>query len=166
MIPQISFGKSAFGKLPLSQLSGNLDRGDNFQASIGFAVCSPSMLRSREIGAMRIPRRVLFLLLVSLLGVSLAGCPSRESISKINHDPARFAGKEISVMGQVTDSFGAAGTGVFQIDDGTGTMWVFSKGYGVPGSGGKVAVTGVIQQGFAFGGRNFATILLETKPRH
>jgi hypothetical protein len=105
-------------------------------------------------------------MLVSVAGLLMAGCPRRESIAKINQDPARFAGKQISVAGRVTDSFGAAGTGVFQIDDGTGTMWVFSKGYGVPGGGAKVAVTGVIQQGFAFGGRNFATILLETERRH
>ena len=45
-------------------------------------------------------------------------------------------------------------------------MWVFSKNYGVPGSGAKLAVTGRIQQAFAFGGRNFATILLETERRH
>lgn len=114
----------------------------------------------------RMRTRFLCVLLVSAAGLLLAGCPSRESVAKINQDPARFAGKEISIAGQVTDSFGAAGTGVFQIDDGTGTMWVFSKGYGVPGGGAKVAVTGVIQQGFAFGGRNFATILRETQPRH
>jgi len=104
-----------------------------------------------------------------LLGVGialLAGCPPRESIAKINQDPGRFAGKEISIAGRVTDSFGAMGTGVFQLDDGTGTMWVFSKRYGVPGSGAKLAVTGVIEQGFAFGGRNFATILRETERRH
>jgi hypothetical protein len=110
--------------------------------------------------------RFFCMLLVSAAAIFLAGCPPRERIAKINQDPARFAGKEISIAGRVTDSFGAAGTGVFQIDDGTGTMWVFSKGYGVPGGGAKVAVTGVIQQGFAFGGRNFATILVETKPRH
>jgi len=114
----------------------------------------------------RIHTRVLSFFLLSLVAMLLAGCPRHESIAKINQDPARFVGKEISIAGQVTDSFGAAGSGVFQIDDGTGTMWVFSKGYGVPGGGAKVAATGVIQQGFAFGGRNFATILLETKPRH
>ena len=110
--------------------------------------------------------KILFVLIVGLAGVLLAGCPPRESIATINQDPGRFAGKEISIAGQVTDSFGAAGTGVFQLDDGTGTMWVFSKKYGVPGSGAKVAVTGHIQQAFAFGGRNFATILLETERRH
>jgi hypothetical protein len=110
--------------------------------------------------------KILFVLLVGLAGVLLAGCPPRESIAKINQDPGRFAGKEISIAGQVTDSFGAVGTGVFQLDDGTGAMWVFSKHYGVPGSGAKLAVTGRIRQGFAFGGRNFATILFETERRH
>ena len=110
--------------------------------------------------------KIFFVLIVGLAGLLLAGCPPRESIAKINQDPGRFAGKQISIAGQVTDSFGAVGTGVFQLDDGTGSMWVFSKNYGVPGSGAKVAVTGHIQQGFAFGGRNFATILLETERRH
>ena len=110
--------------------------------------------------------KILSVLLVGLAGLLLAGCPRRESIAKINQDPGKYAGREISIAGQVTDSFGAVGTGVFQLDDGTGAMWVFSKNYGVPGSGAKVAVSGRIQQGFAFGGRNFATILLETERRH
>ena len=110
--------------------------------------------------------KILSVLLVGLGGLLLAGCPPRESIAKINQDPGRFAGRQISIAGQVTDSFGAVGTGVFQLDDGTGSMWVFSKNYGVPGSGAKVAVIGHIQQGFAFGGRNFATILFETERRH
>jgi len=111
-------------------------------------------------------RRAFLAVLVGMTALLLAGCPPRESIAKINEDPARFAGKEISIAGRVTDSFGALGSGVFQIDDGTGTMWVFSKGYGVPGNGAKLAVAGVIEQGFAFGGRNFATILRETERRH
>jgi hypothetical protein len=96
----------------------------------------------------------------------LAGCPPRESIAKINRDPGRYAGKEITIAGRVVDSFGALGNGVFEIDDGTGTMWVFSEHYGVPGAGAKVAVIGRVEQAFAFGGRNFATILKETESRH
>jgi hypothetical protein len=114
----------------------------------------------------RMRANVVSLLLVSLAALLLAGCPHHENIAEINQDPARFAGKEISIAGRVTDSFGAMGTGVFQVDDGTGTIWVYSKGYGVPGGGAKVAVTGVIEQGFAFGGRSFATILAETQSRH
>jgi hypothetical protein len=113
-----------------------------------------------------VQNRILCALLLSFAGILLAGCPPRESIAKINQDPGRFAGKEIAIAGRVTDSFGAMGTGVFQIDDGTGTLWVFSKKFDVPGSGAKVAVVGHIEQGFAFGGRNFALILLETERRH
>jgi hypothetical protein len=82
--------------------------------------------------------------MVRQIGLLLAGCPPRESIEKINRDPGRFAGKEIPIAGRVTDSFGALGTGVFQIDDGTGTMWVLSEKYGVPGNGNDLAVTGRI----------------------
>ena len=114
----------------------------------------------------RMRNRVLSVLSLGLGMLLLAGCPPRESIAKINQDPGRFAGKEISIAGQVTDSFGALGSGVFQVDDGTGSMWVFSAKYGVPGSGVKLAVTGHIEQGFAFGGRNFAIILRETERRH
>jgi hypothetical protein len=113
----------------------------------------------------RISTRALSVVVVSLTVVFLAGCPPRESIARINQDPARYAGKEITIAGRVTDSFGALGSGIFQIDDGTGTMWVFSEKYGVPGNGANLAVTGRIQQGFAFGGRNVATILRETEPR-
>jgi len=109
---------------------------------------------------------VLLLSLIVVTALLLAGCPPRESIADINRDPGRYAGKEISIAGRVADSFGALGSGVFQIDDGTGTMWVFSEHYGTPGSGAKVAVVGRVEQGFAFGGRNFATILKETQRRH
>jgi hypothetical protein len=96
----------------------------------------------------------------------LAGCPPGTSISKIARDPGRYTGKEVTIAGRVTDSYGALGRGMFQVNDGTGTMWVYSDGFGVPSNGLKVAVTGRVQQGFSFGGRSFATILSETKARH
>lgn len=110
--------------------------------------------------------RILAALLLIAGTIALAGCPPRTTIANINRDPGRYANREVSIAGRVTDSFGALGNGVFQIDDGTGTMWVFSQGFGVPGNGAKVAVTGVISQGFSFGGRSFATILKQTERRH
>ena len=127
---------------------------------------SANLRKSQEDGVTRINARALFVALACLAVLLLAGCPPRESIAKINLDPGRFAGKEITIAGRVTDSFGALGTGAFQIDDGTGTMWVFSEKFGIPSSGANLAVTGVIQQGFAIAGRNFATILRETQRRH
>jgi hypothetical protein len=105
-----------------------------------------------------------FLLLWAVL--LFTGCPSHVSIANINRDPGRYAGKEVTVAGHVNDSYGALGSGVFEIDDGTGTMWVYSSGFGMPSNGTKVAVTGRVAQGFSFAGRSFATIVKETKARH
>jgi hypothetical protein len=95
----------------------------------------------------------------------LAACPPRESIQSINRDPGRFHGREITVAGRVVNSFAVMGVGAFEIDDGTGRLWIFSERYGVPGRGAGIAVTGRIEQGFSLGGRNFATILRETRGR-
>jgi hypothetical protein len=96
----------------------------------------------------------------------LAACPGRESIARINRDPGRFAGHEVTIAGRVVNSFGAMGTGVFEVDDGTGRMWVFSEQYGIPGRDVTIAVSGRLEQGFSFHGRNFATILRQTRRRH
>lgn len=115
---------------------------------------------------LNIRSRIVVVLLVAGFSLCLAGCPQRTTIAKINNDPAHFAGKEVTIAGTVSGSFGALGTGVFEVDDGTGRMWVYSQNYGVPGNGARVAVTGTITQGFTFGGRSFATILRETQRRH
>ena len=110
--------------------------------------------------------KILSLVLLSLGSLCLAGCPQRTTIDRINLDPGRFAGKEVTIAGHVVNSFGAMGSGVFEVEDGTGHLWVFSERFGIPGRDARVAVTGHIEQGFAFGGRNYATILRETKRRH
>jgi hypothetical protein len=114
----------------------------------------------------KLHNRILFVFLIALWTVWLTGCPPRVTVAEINRDPGRFAGKEVTVAGRVSSSFGALGTGVFEVDDGTGRVWVYSENYGVPGNGAKVAVTGRIEQGFSFGGRSFATVIRETRRRH
>ncbi|MGH9501901.1 MAG: hypothetical protein ACRD20_03530 [Terriglobales bacterium] len=96
----------------------------------------------------------------------LAGCPTRTSIERINRDPGRYAGREVAIGGRVSNSFGLLGSGVYQVEDGTGQMWVYSQRYGVPRNGAKVGIRGTISQGFSFGGRSFAVILKETERRH
>ena len=119
-----------------------------------------------EVGLVRLRGRLSLTLLLVVGTLVLAACPSRTSIERINRDPGRYAGKEVAIAGHVTTSFGALGTGVYEVDDGSGRMWVFSERYGVPSDGTKVAVTGRIEQGFSFGGRSFATIMRETERRH
>ena len=93
----------------------------------------------------------------------MAGCSTHASIADINKDPGQYAGKDVSIRGTVSQGFSALGNGIFQMDDGTGHMWVYSPNFGVPGNGNNVAVTGHVQQGFAFGGRNFGVILQQTE---
>ena len=112
------------------------------------------------------PKAILTTLMLAAAMLLLAGCPPSTKISDIEKDPSKYANKDVTVAGRVSTSYGALGTGMFQIDDGSGTMWVYSQNHGVPGNGTKVAVTGRISQGFSFGGRSFAMILRQTQPRH
>lgn len=94
----------------------------------------------------------------------LTACPSQTSISKINADPGRYKGKEVGIAGTVTDSYGVAGTGAYEIDDGTGRIWVATRN-GVPARGAKVGAKGYVHNGFNFGGRSFGTVMEETDRR-
>jgi hypothetical protein len=114
----------------------------------------------------RLHSRISLALLLVLGTLILAACPTRTSIERINRDPGRYVGKEVAIGGRVTSSFGALGSGVFEVDDGSGRMWVFSERYGVPSNGAKVGVRGRLEQGFSFGGRTFATVLRESERRH
>jgi hypothetical protein len=98
-----------------------------------------------------------------LAALGLTGCSTHTSIADINRDPGHFTGKEITIGGQASNAFGAFGNGVFQVDDGTGNIWVFSQNFALPGNGSRVSVTGQVQQGFSFGGRNYGVIFRQTK---
>ena len=109
--------------------------------------------------------RIILSFSLAVLSLALTGCPERKSISEITGDPGRYMDKEVTVVGRVTRSYGALGTGVFEIDDGTGRLWVFSEKYGVPSKDVYIGVTGRIIPGVTYGGRNYGTGMQETK-RH
>jgi hypothetical protein len=108
------------------------------------------------------------LALVAVLGgivLLLAGCPEQTSIGHINSDPGSFMNKEVTVAGTVTHSFGLLGNGVYEVNDGTGSIWVLSQGYGVPSDGARVGVTGTVIPTVEFAGKNYATGIRETRHR-
>ena len=110
---------------------------------------------------MRSFRRVA-LLPVLIAGVmAFSGCPSGTTVSRINSDPGRYRNREVALTGRVTDSWGIAGTGAYQIDDGTGSIWV-STTQGVPARGARVGVRGTVRTSFVVAGRSFGTIIQET----
>src|SRR5262249_17097805 len=103
--------------------------------------------------------------LAGMMIAAIAGCTTATTIRKIQNDPGKFYGKQVGIKGRVTSSYGALGQGIYQIDDGTGKMWVLSEGYGVPGKDADVKVTGQVVDSVSFGGRSYATALRQTKRR-
>lgn len=92
-----------------------------------------------------------------------SACSRRISIESINHDPGQFRDHEITVAGRVANSFVSGNVSAFEIDDGTGRLWVFRDSTKVPIRNSSMKVTGIIAQGFPFAGRNFVITLRETQ---
>ena len=84
-----------------------------------------------------------FLVLCALV---MSGC-EQKTISQIKADPHRYADHNVSVVGKVTRSFSILGRGAYEIDDGTGKLWIVSQ-TGVPREGARVLVNGKIRDGF------------------
>jgi hypothetical protein len=100
--------------------------------------------------------------LIALAAMLLTACPPRVRIGELKMDPGRYGGREISVAGNVSNSFGLMGIGAFEVDDGTGKIWVMSQNYGVPSKGARVGVKGRVIQGASLGGRNLGLALQAT----
>jgi hypothetical protein len=109
-------------------------------------------------------KRVLLVLAVSFMAIFLAAC-DRKKIADINADPGSFANKEVAIAGRVTQSIGVLSTGIYQIDDGTGSLWVLSESRGVPSKGALIGVKGRITPTLTFLGVNYATVMRETDRR-
>ena len=73
----------------------------------------------------------------------LPGC-EQKTINHILADPQRYANHEVEVVGKVARSYSVLGHGAYQVDDGTGILWVVSK-TGVPREGARVGVKGTIR---------------------
>lgn len=113
---------------------------------------------------MHLAKRFWVLGLILAATLVFTACPSQTTISRINADPGRYRNKEVGIVGTVTDSYGVLGQGAYEIDDGTGRLWVVTR-RGVPSKGSRVGTKGKVYTGFNFGGRSFGTVLEETDRR-
>jgi hypothetical protein len=113
------------------------------------------------------PNKTAAIAVTAILGsvLLLAGCPTSLKIADIEKDPGRYMNKQVTVSGKVTSSYGVLGMGMFQVNDGSGSIWVLSENYGVPGQDTTATVTGQLVQTASFGGKNYSNVLRETKPR-
>ncbi len=105
--------------------------------------------------------RVLVSLMFLTCVVFLTACPKQTTINQLNGDPARYRGKEVVLVGTVTNSFGALGQGAYELSDETGKIWVVTQ-RGVPSKGARVGAVGKYMNGVNWGGRSFGSALQET----
>jgi hypothetical protein len=100
------------------------------------------------------------LLLVAV--AALGACSSTTQIGDLLADPGRYDGRKVRVEGEVGSSVGLLGHGAYQIDDGTGSLPVVSKQFGVPAQRTHVTVEGIFHALFTLGSRSVA-ILEQTR---
>ena len=103
-----------------------------------------------------------FLTIATLLVIS--GCKGTTPIKTLLDDPGRSNGKQVQIAGEVTKSPAMPGSYAFEVDDGTGKIFVISKEHGTPPEGTKVVVKGVFYASFSSQTQEFAAVV-ETEPR-
>ena len=94
--------------------------------------------------------KLLFAMVLASAVLVLVGCESK-TINQILAEPQRYKNHDVGITGNVVRSFSVLGAGAYQVDDGTGKMWVVAKN-NVPREGARVGVKGKIQDGFNLGG--------------
>ena len=105
--------------------------------------------------------RSLLILAFVLVFAAAPAALAKTSINKINADPGKYYNKKVSIEGTVTDSYGVLGQGAYELDDGTGRIWVIAE-RAVPARGSRVEAKGHVITGFVYHGRNLAAALRET----
>lgn len=110
--------------------------------------------------------KALLIAIAFALGIFATGCPQRRSIADIEADPGRYNGKEVVIVGVVTDSYGLSipGTGIsggaYKVDDGTGSIWVLTD-QSVPGKGAELGIKGTVRTGVNWKGKNYGLGMTE-----
>lgn len=109
---------------------------------------------------MHLLRKAFFISIIVASALALAACPSKTTIAKINQNPSRYQNQQVGLIGTVTDSYGVLGNGIYELDDGTGRIWVMTT-RGVPTRGTRVGVSGRVHTGVSYGGRTYGLGLQE-----
>jgi hypothetical protein len=94
-------------------------------------------------------KNVLIFSAFALFALTMSGC-ERKSINQILADPSRYSNREVTVAGEVVKSVSVMGRGAYELDDGTGKLWIVSE-KGVPREGARVLVTGTIRDAYNLG---------------
>ena len=133
-------------------------------------VSLPAQSKQQKEIAMTRTFKILAVLALSLTALLAAGCPEHRTVSDLERNPGKYNGKEVTVVGVVKSTYGGGlpgtryGGGIYEIDDGTGSMWVIANG-NPPNKGAEVAVSGTFGNAISWSGRNYGTGINEEQ-RH
>lgn len=110
----------------------------------------------------RIQRVVLAILFSSLI---LSGCSGLFStpIGKILADPRAYAGKTLTVSGEVTQIFSLVFIKYFRLKDETGEIVIVTD-KPLPKVGTKIRLKGTVQEAFSIGDQQLIVIVEQSKP--
>ena len=103
--------------------------------------------------------RVRASLMLGMVLIGLNACAGTIRIRDLLDTPQKYQGKTVRVAGTVTKSAGVLGTGAYEIDDGTGKIYVIAKGQVVPREGARTKAEGRFESLFSFLGRTMAAIV-------
>ena len=97
-----------------------------------------------------------------IFAILVSGCAFRVRVSEIKRRPEKYENKQVSVSGKVMETVGIpfVQKGVYQIDDGSGRIWVVSQKRR-PSRGDKVSVKGEVKTGFSISGHSFGIAIVE-----
>ena len=99
---------------------------------------------------------------ISLILILANSC-ANPKILNIKNNIEEFKNQEVTLNGEVIETLAIpfVRTGSYQLDDGSGRIWVLSA-KNVPERGNQVIVTGTITVGVELGGKRFGVMVKET----
>ena len=98
-------------------------------------------------------------LMLGFMLVSLSACSRTIRIRDLLDRPQEYDGSTVQVEGTVTQSAGVLCTGAFEVDDGSGKIYVIARGTGIPREGAKTKAKGRFESVFSLLGRTMAAIV-------
>lgn len=85
-----------------------------------------------------------YVCLAVLLSAGLLAACAAKTVNDVMADPGRYRDREVSVKGEVTESIGVLGRGFFKLQDGGGSLWVYTT-RGLPRQGARVSSKGTVR---------------------
>jgi len=106
---------------------------------------------------------------IAAAALALAGCKGDVTrISLILDRPERYLSHRVNVAGEVTKAYAAdlfiTEIGAYQVDDGTGRIWVLSRN-GVPREGARIGLRGRVETGVRVGREIIGAVIREEERR-